>query len=88
MVEANRLTSDLILEVIAENEDDGDTEGPTERMQLDAPESTIFTIAPNPDGLGDYVIDDPVTGAGNEDLWIKDEPGCADGTGEEGCAPP
>lgn len=69
MIESNRQTADLISEVIDDEEDEN-----TETMMvLDAAESSLITIAPNPDSISDGLIDDPVTGAGNEDFWSKPE---------------
>lgn len=78
MVETNRQTSDLIEEVL---EKEGEDQAVTTDLQF--MDSSVISIAPGPDSLSDYVIDDPVTGAGNEDLWIKDESAVDDNVGEE-----
>ncbi|MEM7690559.1 MAG: hypothetical protein AAF291_16205 [Pseudomonadota bacterium] len=66
VVETNRQTSDLI-EDITERDEENQTVI-TDREFMD---SSVINIAPGPNSLDNYVIDDAVTGAGNEDLWIK-----------------
>lgn len=50
-------------------------------------ESTLIDLTPDFDRQPDPLIDDPVTGAGNEDLWTADESNCSDDSGES-CPPP
>ncbi len=45
-------------------------------MQPGALEAGLINIEPNDEFATDPLIDDPVTGAGNEDLWVSDEEEC------------
>lgn len=68
MIETNRQTGDLIDQVITE-----ENEELTVTSDLEFMDSSVISIPTGPDSMSNYVIDDPVTGAGNEDLWIVDE---------------
>ena len=39
----------------------------------------LINLNPDTSFEDDPLIDDPVTGAGNEDLWVNDEEECEDG---------
>lgn len=54
---------------------------------LEGLDSGLFSTPTDPNSNELSLIDDPVTGVGNEDLW--EEPECEDGSGEESsCGPP
>ncbi|MEL7319391.1 MAG: hypothetical protein AAFN04_12220 [Pseudomonadota bacterium] len=60
-----------------------DNEELTVTSDLEFMDSSVISIAPGPDSMSNYVIDDPVTGAGNEDLWIVDEDEDPEDTGAD-----
>ena len=63
MIETNRQTGDLIDQVITE-----ENEELTVTSDLEFMDSSVISIPTGPVSMSNYVIDDPVTGAGNEDL--------------------
>jgi len=56
---------------------------PEEPVQTATLQNTLIEIRPDTEFLTDPLIDDPVTGAGNEDLWISDEEESEDESDDE-----
>ncbi len=55
---------------------------PEQTIQSGTIEGGLIELRPDSAFAADPLIDDPVTGAGNEDLWVSDEEECED---EGGC---
>ena len=74
-----------MIEEVVDDQDDAASEG----ALLEGLDSGLFGTASDPNSNELSLIDDPVTGVGNEDLWEGPEPECDEASGEESsCAPP